>query len=129
MESLQPNVDSLKKEKICSLTLTQLEEEKVKHDFCIDHFKGNDRKIRHYTGIATYEMFIECYDFLVQLATEKRTWQGKRTSTDKRTTQKAGPKSKLPLEDLFLHGNGLAVTGLDCRRPCTCRLLLCKSLF
>jgi len=32
---------------------------------------------------------------------EMRTWQGKRTSTSERTTDKSGPKSKLPLQEQF----------------------------
>ena len=106
MESLQREVDYLQSERIAKQVketelMHQLEEEKARCDFCIDRFKGDDRKMRYYTGFLTYGMFRACFDYLLQSAKEMRTWQGKQTSTGERTTEKTGPKSKLPLQEQF----------------------------
>ena len=106
VESLQREVDYLQSERIVEQAketelLHQLEKERARRDFCIDRFKGDNRKMRYYTGFLTYGMFMACFDFLLQSAKEMRTWQGKRTSTGERTTEKTGPKSKLPLQEQF----------------------------
>ena len=64
-------------------------------DFSLDSFK-NDDKICFYTGFV---MFLVCFNFLFASAKQMRTWQGKRTSIDERTTEKPGPKPKLTLLD------------------------------
>ena len=106
VESLQRDVDYLQSERIAEQAkekelLHQLEDEKTRRDFCLDRFKSNDKKMRYYTGFVTYGMFMACFSFLLQSAKEMRTWQGKRTSTGERTTEKTGPRSKLPLQEQF----------------------------
>ena len=78
VESLQREVDYLQSERTAEQAketelLHQLEEEKAKHDFCIDRFKGDNRKMRYYTGFLTYGMFMACIDFLLQSAKEMIT--------------------------------------------------------
>ena len=58
VESLQREVDYLQSERIADQAketelLHQLEEEKARRDFCIDRFKGNNRKMPYYTGFLT----------------------------------------------------------------------------
>ena len=70
MESLQREVDYLQSERIVEQAkktelLHQLEEERARRDFCIDRFKGDNRKMRYYTGFLTYGMFMACFDFLL----------------------------------------------------------------
>jgi len=106
VESLQHGIAYLQSERIAEQAkgrelVHMLVEEKARRDFCLDRFKSDDKKIRYYTGFVTYGMFEACFDFLLPSAKEMRTWQGKRTSTSERTTDKSGPKSKLPLQEQF----------------------------
>ena len=106
VESLQRDVDCLQRERTAEQATVkelrhQLEEEKARHDFCLDRFKGDDRKMRYYTVFFTHGLFKACFDFLSQSAKEMRTWQGKRTSTGERLSDKTGPKPKLPLQEQF----------------------------
>jgi len=104
--SLQRDIAYLQSERIAEQAkgrelVHMLVEEKASRDFCLDRFKSDDKKIRYYTGFVTYGMFEACFNFLLPSAKEMRTWQGKRTSTSERTTDKSGPKSKLPLQEQF----------------------------
>ena len=106
VESLQHDIAYLQSERIAEQAkgrelVHMLVEEKARRDFCLDRFKSDDKKIRYYTGFVTYGMFEACFNFLLPSAKEMRTWQGKRTSTSERTTDKSGPKSKLPLQEQF----------------------------
>jgi len=78
-----------------------LVEEKARRDFCLDRCKSDDKKMRYYTGFVTNGMSEACFNFLLPSVEEMRTWQGKRTSTNERTTDTSGPKSKLPLQEQF----------------------------
>ena len=54
VESLQRDVDCLQRERTAEQATVkelrhQLEEEKARHDLCLDWFKGDDRKMRYYT--------------------------------------------------------------------------------
>ena len=82
VESMQRDVDCLQSQRIAEQAkkkelLHQLEDEKVRRDFCLDRFKSDDKKMRYYTGFVTYGMFMACFGFLLQSAKEMRTWQGK----------------------------------------------------
>ena len=113
VESLQETVESLKDEiatitselVACQRRESELKEDIAKErsrcDFSLDRFKNDNKKIRLYTGFTTYGMFEACFNFLSHSAKVMRNWQGKRTKTDERTTDKTGPKSKLPLEEQF----------------------------
>ena len=75
---MQHDVHYLQSERIAELAkakelLHQLEEEKARCNFCLDHFKSDDKKMQHYTGFVTYGMFMGCFGFLLQSAKEIRT--------------------------------------------------------
>jgi len=106
VQTLQCDIAYLQSERIAEQAngrelVHMLVEEKARRDFCLDRFKSDDKKIQYYTGFVTYGMFEACFNFLLPSAKEMRTWQGKRTSTSERTTDKSGPKSKLPLQEQF----------------------------
>ena len=106
VESLKTEINALKRD----VTMLQENQRQLKTDleirtstcdFCLDRFKDDDKKIRFYTGFVTYTMFMACFNFLSTSAAEMRTWQGKRTSSGERTTEKTGPKPKLTPQDQF----------------------------
>ena len=55
----------------------------------------DSKKIRFYTGFVTYTMSMACFNFLLASVADMRTWQGKRTSSGERTTEKTGKQSKI----------------------------------
>ena len=89
--------------KINQLT-QQLQQDKNQKDFSLDCFKNDDKKIRFYTGIIYFFRYVSSlFQLLLASAKQMRTWQGKRTSMDERTTEKPGPKPKLShLNQFFL---------------------------
>ena len=101
VESLQHDITCLLSERSAVMQAKLADEAKVKHDFCLDRFKCDDKKIRYYTGFVTYGMLMACFNFLLPSAKEMRTWQGKRTPTSERNSDKSGPKSKIPLQEQF----------------------------
>ena len=106
VQDLQESIKTLRSELSASLLksnqlMQQLQQEKNRKDFSLDRFKNDDKKIRFYTGFVSFGMFLACFDFLLASAKQMRTWQGKRTSMDERTTEKPGPKPKLSHLDQF----------------------------
>ena len=106
VETLQRDIAYLQSERIAEQangreSVHMLVEEKARHDFCLDRFKSDDKKIRYYTGFVTYGMFEACFSFLFPSAKEMRTWQRKRTSTSERTTDKSGPSPSCLFKNNF----------------------------
>ena len=98
VESLQHDIACLQSER--SVEQAKLaDERKVKHDFCLDWIKCDDKKIRHYTGFVTYGMLMACFNFLLPSAKEIRTWQGKRTFIGERNLDNQFPSLR------FLYNN------------------------
>ena len=106
VQELEESMKTLRSKLSASLLKTndliqQLQQEKNRKEFSLDCFKNEDKKIRFYTGFVSFGMFLAYFNFLSASAKQMRTWQGKQTSMDKRTTEKPGPKSKLSLLDQF----------------------------
>ena len=105
VQELQESIQTLRSELSASLLQTnqlaqQLQQEKNRKMFSSDRFKNDNKKIRFYT-FSFFGMFLSCFNFLLASAEQMRTWQGKQTSMDERTTEKPNPKLS-HLDQFFL---------------------------
>ena len=71
------------------------------HDFSLQAFARDDVKIRYYTGFFTFGLLMACFRYLEESAKSMRSWQGKRTRSGERPSEKTGAAAKLSLEDQF----------------------------